>query len=241
MINYLRTGEPLSLQTPEIRDFIVRAVNYLDDPTVNEKPTKPADYRNSDLLEAFDEQFFSKCYLTEQKYFTSWEMDIDHFTSYTERPDLVYEWRNLLPCSHDANMMKPRRSPEGGYLDPCNPDEDVEVEIIYTLSAQAETPSFTPRDDVNVKSVNTAKLLDKVHNGHNKDSKIKTSGIRNAIRKKCWTINEKIIEWLAAEEGSQEKFQAERELRDHLSRTSSFTMLCRSLPTVQRYCKHFFD
>ena len=64
MINYLRTGEPLSLQTPEIRDFIVRAVNYLDDPTVNEKPTKPADYRNSDLLEAFDEQFFSKCYLT---------------------------------------------------------------------------------------------------------------------------------------------------------------------------------
>ncbi|MDR0442412.1 MAG: hypothetical protein LBH44_03295 [Treponema sp.] len=241
MINIVKTEPPKSLDTPEIRDYIDNAIKYLDDPENLIKPDKPGTYRNSDLLEAFDRDFFSKCYLTEQKFENSWVMDIEHFIPQSERPDLIYEWNNLFPAEHHANMMKPRKTPNGGYLNPCDPGDDVENDIIYSLSAHGFDPDFIAKDNTNIKAVNTCNLLKRLHNGHDSYTNKVTKTLRHAIHKKYIEILKKIIEYQQHPSNSIQKFQTLRELRDYLSRKSSFTMLCRSIPAIHSINENLFD
>jgi hypothetical protein len=242
MINIKRGALPKSLNSPEIQQYITDAVNHLDDPQNVSCPKKPESYRTSDLLEAFDIDFYSKCYLTEEWFSNSWSMDVEHFIPKNERPDLVYEWTNLFPASHYANMIKPRKTPPGGYLNPCTDTEDVESEIIYTLAALGADPYFEARNPQNIKAVNTASLLIRIHNGHDENTKKATKNLRFTISKKYDTILNTIIKWQGAKEGSQEKFQFKRELKELLSRKSHFTMLCRSIPAVrQNLPSDFFD
>ncbi len=242
MINITRQRKsPASLNTEEIRKYIDEAVIYISNPNNNNKPSKPESYRNSDLLEAFDRDFYSKCYLTEMKFINSWEMDIEHFIPQSERPDLVYDWNNLFPAEHYSNMIKPRDTPQGGYLNPCDPNDNVETEIKYTLSSYGDDPYFEATNKDNQKAVNTSKLLDRLHNGHNHDTEKATAGLRHAIHKKYIEILNKIIEWQRSGDGTQEKVQAKRELKDLISKKSSYTMLIRSMPAVRQLPADFFD
>lgn len=242
MINTERTPSHIeSLETQAIKNYIDASVAFLNDPESSQKPEKPSPYRTSDLLQAFNSCFYSKYYLTEQKFANSWAMDVEHFVPQNERPDLAYTWSNLLPAEHKANMMKPRNTPSGGYLDPCNPDDDVENDILYSLSIYGEEPEFEARDSNCTKSTNTASLLDRLHNGNDDMSNKNTANIRLMIRKKYNNILLKIIKWQRQIPDSQEEFQARRELRELLSRESSFTMLCRSIPAVRDLPNEFFD
>jgi len=242
MINAQRPAQiPTYLLSSEIKAYIDEAILHMTNPEINPKPTKPVPYRNSDLLEAFDAIFHSKCYLTELKSENSWEMEIEHFLPQSERPDLVYDWNNLFPADGNANRMKPKSTPAGGYLNPCDPADDVESEIFYTLSAYGEDPSFEPQDPNNIKSVNTCNLLRRLHHGHNHDTNRKTDGLRHAIHKKYILILQTMLRW--KDPDPQKKAQAARELRELLSRKSSFTMLCRSIPSVLNDlpANEFFD
>lgn len=242
MINISRQPyAPESLNTIEIQSYISDAVLYMNDSENNPKPNKPISYRSSDLLVAFDRDFHSKCYLTESKYVNSWIMDIEHFIPQNERPDLIYEWTNLFPAEHYSNMIKPRATPNGGYLNPCDPNDDVENEIFYTLSAYGEDPCFEPVNKRNTKATNTCNLLNRVHNGHNDDTKNGTADLRHSIHKKYIDILKKICDWNFARNGSQEKSQIARELRELLSRKSSYTMLMRSMPAVRQLPADFLD
>lgn len=244
MININRNlTVPQSLATDEITQYLDEFANYKRDPDNNPKPGKPASYRTSDLLEALDRDFLCKCYMTEQKYANSWAMDIEHLIPQVERPDLIYEWTNLFPADHISNMIKPRGTPDGGYLDPSHQDDDVETAIIYTLSAHGYDPDFIPNDNEDVKAINTCGLLNRVHNGHNENTRRGTATLRHAIHKKYIDILQKIIEWHSVADGTQEKIQFSRELRDLLSRRSSFTMLMRSMPAVRQHLNEgdFFD
>jgi hypothetical protein len=241
MINIDRAPvAPTFLADHRIRQYIIDAIAYMSNPLLPE-PKKPLSYRKSNLLEAFDRDFFSKCYLTEEKFPNSWIMDIEHFKPQNERPDLVYEWTNLFPAAHLANMIKPRSTPAGGLLDPSDPTDNVETEIQYALSSYGDTPSFGATDPANVRAVNTANLLNRVHNGHDKDSRKSTDTLRHVISKRYIEILHKIIEWERAAPASQEKFQAQTELKSLLSRRSSFTMLIRSIPAVRTLPADFFD
>ncbi len=243
MINVSRNSDPPeSLNSPEIKQYINDAVQYLNDPENYDKPKKPQSYRNSDILEAFDKDFYSKCYLTEQKFYNSWQMDVEHFIPQAERPELVYEWTNLFPCDHYTNMIKPRKTPEGGYLNPCENGDDVENEIIYTLDDWGYDPYFEPRLPDNQKVINTCDLLNRVHNGHDDNTKKTTEGLRHAIHKRYIEILNKIVEWQRYPDGTEEKVRAARILKGLLSRKASFTMLCRSIPAVrQALPKSFLD
>ncbi len=243
MININReVNAPAYLLSGEIQQYITDAIAHLANPVNVPKPQKPGGYRNSDLLEAFDRNFHAKCYLTEEAYSNSWTMDIEHFFSQVERPDLVYEWTNLYPAEHLANMMKPRGTPVGGYLDPCDPADDVENEIVYTLSDYGFDPDFSVANAGNIQAENTCDLLNRLHNGHDYDTKKATASLRHAIQKKYIEILKKIICWQHHANGTQEKQQVTRELKDLLSRKSSYTMLCRSIPSVRQYLPAgFFD
>ena len=233
MINVNRESIcPESLDTDQIKKYVKDCADYKENPNTNPKPDKPTDYRTSDLLEAFDRCFHSKCYLTEEKFFNSWRMDVEHFIPQNQDPGLIYEWTNLYPCEHKANMSKPRTNPDGGYLDPCNPDDDVENEIVYSLTDLGAKPNFNPRDTTNQKSVNSCELLERLHNGHDYKSSQNTADLRHGIRKRYIEILVKICDWRASIMNTQEEIQLRNEIKLLLSKKSSFTMLLRSIPAV---------
>jgi hypothetical protein len=187
MINIKRTQTiPASLDKPEIKQYIQKLAAYLNDPQKEQEPQKPCSYRNADILEIFDNDFFAKCYLTEEKFTNSWIMEIDHFIPQNERPDLMYEWTNLFPISHCANRLKPKKTPKGGYLNPCDDQDNIETEIIYDLSEYGNKLSFTAKDSNNLKAVNTAKLLDRVHNGHDHNTNSVTKKYKTGDSKKIY-------------------------------------------------------
>src|SRR5687768_5515617 len=111
MINLVRPeAVPSSLRDPRIQEYLDKLAEYKDNPSLP-KPEPPVNYRSSDILKAFNESFHSKCYLTEQKFVNSWWMDVDHFIPKAEKPELRYEWTNLFPVEHHANVMRPRKTP----------------------------------------------------------------------------------------------------------------------------------
>lgn len=250
MINVIRSKKiPNSLNTPGIQRYLDDLEVYRVDqqlPAKQRSIVKPKcgeSYRNADLFDAFEECFFNKCYLTEKWYLTSYSMDVEHFLPRHEQPELKYVWENLYPADHDANMMKPNRTPSGGYLDPCNPSEDVEEDILYFLDIEGDKVDFDARDKNNTKAVNTALLLQKLHNGDNYDSAKKTTELRTAIQKKYVNVLEAINKWHQArwQQNRDEEFKRERVLRGLLSRKSAYTMIMRSTDAVKDLPDEFFD
>lgn len=239
MINITRGKRPNSLDNPDIKTYLEELITYNNlsegDRKNTPQPKGGISYRNSDVLEAFDRDFYSKCYLTEQKYQTSYSMDIEHFWSkaFGQFPELKYEWTNLYPCSHDANMSKPRIEPIGGYLDPCDLNDDVEKEIVYTLE-MGGVAFFDVKNENNLKAINTCKLLDKIHNGNDDYSKKKTAELRFLISKKEREVIDLIMEYLNEKE-NEDKIRVSRKIKNILSRKSDFTMLLRSLSSVRKY------
>jgi hypothetical protein len=233
MINIERSPKvPAYLASPEIQQYIEASILHLNDPVNNPKPEKPFSYRHSDLLDAFDRDFYSKCYLTEQSFSNSFIMDVEHFISKSERPDLIYSWTNLYPADHYSNMIKPRTTYPGGLLDCCDPNDNVEIEIIYNIALHTYEVDFQPRDAKNTKAVNTTALLNRIHNGHNSETNKATLSLRHAIDKKRTLVLTLIDEWRRAPDGSQEKANKKAELKGLLSRKASYTMLLRSIPAV---------
>ncbi|MFK7949339.1 MAG: hypothetical protein AB8G11_17235 [Saprospiraceae bacterium] len=241
MINITRSKiVPQSLKQPKIQQYLDDLADY-EEGVLTEKPKPPISYRNSDILEEFDKSFYSKCYLTEQKFINSYIMDIEHFVSKLEDETLRYEWTNLFPAEHNANMAKPRKTPKGGYLNPCDSNDDVESEIIYNVGFNGNKPSFSPLNPKNIKAVNTIMLLDKIHNGEKgKNSELKTAHLRFLIKKQFEEITNLIADLRKTTDEDQKLIQKNK-LRLLLSRKASFTMLMRSSDIVQLFAQEFFD
>lgn len=246
MINLNRPATaPASLQDTRVQEYLDKLADYKDNPSLP-KPEPPINYRSSDVLEFFDAYFHAKCYLTEQKFANSWLMDIDHFVPKHERPELRYEWTNLFPVEHNANMMRPRKTPAGGYLDPCAEADDIEKEICCRIPFGGGKPRFYAVYEGNAKAKNTAHLLNLLHQGRENDldSRKKAEALRHIIRKRCELVLKKILEWQNAQlKGDQhEIFRKQQHLKVLLSRKSSFTMVVRSLDAVKQFVpREFLD
>ncbi len=241
MINIKRQPSELkSLQTKKIKEYLEQLLKHNINPDHNQKPEVFNKYRNWDVLEAFDKCFFAKCYITEYKApANSWEFHVDHFVSKLDKPELAYEWSNLYPATEHANSLKPRNDPEGGYLDPCSKNDDVENEIIYDIAFD-DSISFAPKDPTNIKAKNTAKLLNRIHLGHEKNSKMRARNLQAMILEKMKEVLIK-IKFLEAKKDKTVASGIEKELQMLLSRKSSFTMLMRSIPIVKERYSHLFD
>ena len=244
MINIIRPSQsPASLETENIKDYLDKLAQWQQNP-IGDKPKSAVSYRESDLIQAFDTHFFKKCYLTERQAYSSWEMDVEHFIPQNERPDLRYTWTNLYPADAYANQMKPKKTPNGGYLDPCSPLDDVEKDIIYHFDVAIEECQFEPVNESNQKALNIAELLYRIHNGHDADSRAKTAGLRKAIAMQRDKIYKSIMAWQHAKNNQNtfEEANYRRELKALLSRKAPFTMLMRSTSAVKIYVpKEFFD
>jgi hypothetical protein len=237
MIELTRLPVPASLATPEMQQYVADCAAYALDPTNVPAPTKPGSYRASDVLKAFDEYFFSKCYLTEQWHGSSYEMDVDHFVPVNQDATLKYDWNNLFPAAHKANMMRPRQWPAGGLLDPCR--DSIKERLLATIGANGREPLFEAAAPNDQAAQNTADLLNLLHNGRPNDqaSRLNTKHLRVTIQKRYDEVLHAILDFQSAKEsGNQQQVAtARRSLQALLSRQAPFTQLMRSMKAVQVY------
>lgn len=203
---------------------------------IRDQPAPPSlasqiSHRNKDVIDALYSIFRGKCYLTEQVFNVPSEMEVDHFVPQNERPDLAYTWENLYAIDNKANKQRPKQTPPGGYLNPCDPADDVEKEIVYVVEFGG-TALFRARNEANTKAVNTAKLLNHLH----KD-------LKPAVRNKHHEVVNAVAEWYHAKGSGDQREELEKEvlLRKLLSRDSHFTMLMRSIKAIQSLPFNFFD
>lgn len=237
MIELQRPPRPASLDTPEMRQYIADCATHAADPANVPVPTQPGSYRSSDVLRAFDDYFFSKCYLTEQWHGSSYEMDIDHFVPVNQDATLKYEWDNLFPAAHKANMMRPRSWPAGGLLDPCR--DNIAGRLLATIGPNGIEPHFEAADTTDTAANNTAALLNLLHNGKSGDelSRQNTKHLRVTIRERYDRVLHAILRYQNAcqQADPQRLATARRELSGLLSRRAPFTQLMRSMVAVQEY------
>lgn len=187
-------------------------------------------YRNDEILEALHEDFLKKCYLTEFYFSDAGLMEVDHFVTQHDDPTHVrkYDWTNLYPIHDKANKKRLKSTPVGGYLDPCDQQDDVENSIIYKVHFSGGV-SFQAKDINNLKAVNTAQLLTRVHQEFRGAIKEKHHEILDTLRERDYALKKGEIELVAEKEFL---------LRNLLSRQSSFTMLMRSITDIP---SEFFD
>jgi hypothetical protein len=243
MIRLQRPPVPASLNTPDMQQYVADCAAYAaacaaaPDPSTVPQPAKPGSYRGSDVLKAFDTHFFSKCYLTEQWHGSSYEMDVDHFVPVNQNAALKFDWNNLFPAAHKANMMRPRQWPAGGLLDPCQ--DDVERRLEATIGPLGRDPFFEAADPADQAAQNTADLLNLLHNGRVGDevSHSNTKHLRVAIAKQYHAVTQAILRFQQAQlSGNPQRLaNAKRELRTLLSRQLPFTQLMRSMEPVVEF------
>lgn len=203
---------------------------------IRDQPAPPSlalqnSHRDTDVIDALQLVFKGKCYLTKKVFDSPNEMEIDHFIPQNERPDLIFEWENLYPIDNKANKQRPKKVPDGGYLDPCNPEDDVEQEIIYIVEFGGNA-LFKARSETNLKAVNTANLLNHLHRD-----------LKPAVKDKHHELVDAVAGWDHARRVGDEREELEKELliRKLLSRDSHFTMLMRAIKSVQSLPIEFFD
>jgi hypothetical protein len=185
-------------------------------------------YRTDEVLTALFVDFKQKCYLTEYVFHDMGLMDIDHFSTQSEASHLKFDWANLYPIHSRANQARPRRTPEGGYLDPCNFQDDVEQNIIYQVRFDG-TPVFKARDQNNQKAVNTAELLTRVHKNFKGAIGFKQQEVENELKKWSTAIGRGELDRV---------LECESILKSLFSRNSLYTMLMRSIDNAPA---EFFD
>ena len=172
------------------------------------------------------------------------DFEVEHFQGQKEAEELIFTWTNLYLACKNCNGMKPRTTPEGGYLAPCNETDNVETEIKYVLGQRFfDRPSFTKSNqNPSVKVTNTIDLLTRLHHGHNPNTRRKTASLRELINrraKKLVLAITKHKEALNHQDHAAAK-QNEAQIRRYLSRRAPFTMLMRCIGS--RYDYHYlFD
>jgi len=247
MINLKRSKIiPTSLKLPEIEEYLDKLSEYRVG-LLKTKPDVPTSYRSSDLLNALEETFEAerggcKCYLTEEWFSNARVMEIDHFIPKAERPELTFDWDNLFLASHYANTVRSRKTPNGGFLNPCIDNVEKELKC-YSGPRYSDEILFEATDKQNLKAINTANELNQIYNGKsgNEESKKKSQALRNAIYDKIDNLKDDIIEWLK-EKDEDKKSQKERKIRLLVSRKSAYSVAVRSHPVIKNTLpKDFFD
>ncbi len=203
---------------------------------VDSIPNIGNDWRNEETLTALGIVFRNKCYICEEKKASPELFEVDHFITQIDDDSLKYKWSNLYLCCSDCNGSRKKKTPIGGYLDPCDPNDDVETEIIYNIFPyDYNQPVFTPANPIPSEKVkNTIEQLKKCHYG-SKKTKMKFESFRETIARQAKKLVNLMFERKIAidNKDSVEIDRKEIQIREMLTENAPFTMLMRSV--AKRY------
>lgn len=192
------------------------------------EPKIENNYRTIEIMNALSIIFKNKCYLCEIKDTSPGVFDVEHFETQKEAKEKRTSWTNLYLACHICNGIKPRITPKHGYLDVCNPNEDVENLIGYDFEPlEYDKPIFTTIDE-SQKTINTVNLLQKLHYGHDPNTRLRTASLRDSIKNQAKKVIRAIYELDQSRNNTDQESIEKRNLQILFSRNSPFTMLMRS-------------
>ncbi len=207
-------------------------------------PSIDDSWRTPQILDALGIVFFNKCYLCELKYLNPDDFQVEHFRERASNDELKRDWSNLYLACGNCNSIEPKKAWNGGYLDPCADEDDVETLIKYKFyHGNYDNPRFSPASPLpNIKTINSVNLLTRLHQGHNPNTKRKTASLRELINRRA----KKLIKTITLHQQALNKNdheaarQNETQIRRYLSRQSPFTMLMRCIGSRYNYA-YLFD
>ncbi len=207
------------------------------DRSIVQAPTLETHYRTEESMVALGEVFLNKCYICERDAASPANFEIDHFKTSADDPSLRLEWSNLYLICSDCNKSRLKRTPTGGFLDPCDDEDDVELEIVYQLPPyEHDCPSFYAAElEPRIKVVNSLEQLNRMHYG-TKRTKMKCASLRETISRQCKRLLSLMLKERRAFEESDQAALAESgtEIDRMLSINAPFTMLMRSVAAQYR-------
>ncbi len=125
-----------------------------------EAKKKNGSYREKDVIEQLEKDFYAKCYICEIK--PVQDPQVEHRLPHHSRkiPERVFDWNNLFySCSH-CNLVKDSKRYEEGIIDCCvrDPEELLELQLIEN---QVKVIVKSERD---AEAIRTAELIEETFN-----------------------------------------------------------------------------
>lgn len=180
--------------------------------------SRQTSYSGKDVIDQLNIDFHGKCYICEQQYITSYE--VEHFVSYRGNNTLKYDWDNLfLSCRH-CNSVKTARIFDD-ILNCSDATHRVEEAIRHYCNPFPKEFAVFEVKISSIKANNTRDLLDKTFNGgHTGFKKLESANLRALLLKeiKCFFD---VIEGF--EEDMDEKEYYKNKIIQHLKSDSAFT------------------
>ncbi|MEJ2795129.1 hypothetical protein WAE56_17115 [Iodobacter sp. LRB] len=146
-------------------------------------------YKDEDVVKALESSFHKKCYLCETK--EPQDINIEHFVAHQNNDDLKYEWKNLYFSCGRCNNIKLDHF--NNLLDCCDPKDNVfrAIKLLPPRTPNTEIVVESQNDDD--KTIQTAKLLNKIYNS---DHTVNKAVTRSYLRKKIYTQYTLFQKWL---------------------------------------------
>ncbi|WP_282369970.1 HNH endonuclease [Pseudomonas sp. PS02290] len=125
--------------------------------------TKKVGYNTREIVNILHEIFYGKCYLCEKD--NLHDPEIEHFIPHEKEDDLKYNWENLYYACGRCNNLK--SSTHIDLLD-CTKENEIREKIKHFVPSSPCLPATVlPVDQLDQKSLNTAKLLNECFNSTN--------------------------------------------------------------------------
>ena len=192
-------------------------------------------YSSQDVITQLNDDFHGKCYICEQQYITSYE--VEHFIPHRNNNALKYDWNNLfLSCRH-CNSVKTARVFDD-ILNCSDISHQVEKAIRHYCNPFPKEFAIFEVKIPSIKANNTRDLLDKTFNGeHTGFKKLESANLRALLLKE-------IKEFTDALEGFEddecEKEYYKNKIIRHLNNDSAFTAFKRwIIRDNQALCEEF--
>ena len=187
-----------------------------------EKLKQSGDYKCGDVLERLKNDFHNKCYICEEKYITS--MNVEHFKPHRNTDiELKFDWNNLfLACAHCNNTK--RANPDYDNLLNCTDETPRILEMI-----QFKVESF-PKEEViivplvfNTEVINTVTLLKETYNGTTTLKALESANLRQKLVNELLEFEKYMELFLDINTPERRKRRLKEKIINHLQPDSAFT------------------
>lgn len=184
---------------------------------------KEKDYRSREVMAILQKDFYNKCYICEEKYPTS--INVEHLRSCANFEHLKYNWENLFyACAH-CNKIKKNQYDD--IID-CT-KEDPEKYLCISFNSYPEQNVLVSDRLYSAENVETRELLDKVYNGAGTTiSKFEADNLKYRISMELKKFTECLNNYLA-ERDTKLKAVYRDEIEEMLRRESNFAGFKRSI------------
>jgi len=183
-----------------------------------EKKKKNGDYKCGDVLERLRSDFKNKCYICETK--APYGINVEHFIAHQNDLELKFDWNDLFfVCPHCNNI---KLHIFDNILNCTILEHQVEQSVKLEMNPFPFAKVKMTAQNDNLKTKNTAQLLERIYNGHTPTKRIEAANIRSSILNEIMDFQSDLVTYFETEP-SKLKELLHAKIENHLSPSSAYT------------------